>query len=151
MQDMKKRFDVVVGLSDHSLGTEVSITSVALGAAIIEKHFTLSRQDNGPDSAFSLEPDELNLLCQQTKTVFSALGNVNYALKEAEEANIVFRRSVYVIKDMKKGEVFNKKNTRRIRPGYGLSPIHFDDILGKKAQQNISRGTPLSWEMINNA
>ena len=150
MQDMQKRFDVVVGLSDHTLGTEVSITSIALGAAIIEKHFTLSRNDNGPDSAFSLEPDELNLLCKQSKAVFSALGKVNYALKEAEKANIIFRRSIYIVEDLKDGETFNKINTRRIRPGHGLSPIYYDDILGKKAKQDISRGTPLNWDMINN-
>lgn len=150
MQDMQQRFDVVVGLSDHSLGTEVSLTSVALGAAIIEKHFTLSRGDEGPDSAFSLEPDELNLLCTQSKSVFSALGKVNYALTPAEKDNIVFRRSIYVVEDISAGEVFNKENTRRIRPGHGLPPIHFEAILGRTAIKDISRGTPLSWDMINN-
>ena len=150
MVDMQQRFDTVVGLSDHTLGTAVSITGVALGAAIIEKHFITSRSDGGPDAAFSIEPDELKELCQQSKIVFSALGKVSYELKEAEKTNIVFRRSIYIVKDIKKGEVLTLDNTRRIRPGYGLSPIHFEAILGKIANKSISRGTPLNWNMIHN-
>ena len=150
MVDMQQRFDTVVGLSDHTLGTTVGITGVALGAAIIEKHFIISRDDGGPDSAFSMEPAELKELCQQSKTVFSALGKASYELKEAEKANIVFRRSIYIVKDIKQGEVLTLENTRRIRPGYGLSPIHFESVIGKKATQNISRGIPLNWEMVEN-
>jgi len=150
MQDIQQRFDVVVGLSDHSLGTEVSITSVALGAAIIEKHFTLARADGGPDAEFSIEPNELNSLCKQSKIVFSALGKINYALKNAEKENTKFRRSIYVVENMNAGDTFNIKNTRRIRPGYGLAPRNFDMILGKKSKIKIKRGTPLNWDMINN-
>jgi len=150
MQDLNQRFNVVVGLSDHTLGTIVSTTGVALGAAIIEKHFILSRDDGGPDAAFSIEPSELKQLCQESKTVFSALGKVSYDLKEGEKQNTAFRRSIYVVQDIKAGESFNDNNTRRIRPSYGLSPIHYETIMGNTATQDISRGTPLQWDMINN-
>jgi N-acetylneuraminate synthase len=148
MQDLGQRFNKVVGLSDHTLGTTVSTTGVALGAAIIEKHFILSREDGGPDAAFSIEPDELKNLCHESKVVFSALGKVTYDLKEGEKQNTAFRRSIYVVEDIKTGESFNTQNTRRIRPSYGLSPVHYETIIGKMATQNITRGTPLHWDMI---
>lgn len=149
MQDIQQRFNVMVGLSDHTLGTVVSTTGVALGAVVIEKHFTLSRDDGGPDAAFSMEPHELKELCQQSKLVWSSLGRTNYDLKEAEKPNVVFRRSIYVTDNIKAGDTFNETNIRRIRPGYGLSPIHFESILGSKASQDITRGTPLNWNMVS--
>jgi N-acetylneuraminate synthase len=150
LQDIQKRFNVVTGLSDHTLGTIVSTTAVALGAAIIEKHFIISRDDGGPDAAFSIEPHELKALCDNSKMAFLSLGKVNYDLKEGEKQNSNLRRSIYVVQNIKAGESFSETNTRRIRPGYGLSPLHFETILGKIASQDISRGTPLNWEMIKN-
>ena len=146
--DIAERFDVIAGLSDHTLGTTVSIASVALGACVIEKHFTLDRSDKGPDSEFSLEPDELKHLCSESQAAWRALGDAGYERKPAEEASVKFRRSIYVVKDIKAGELLSKENIRRIRPGFGLAPKYYDRLLGKKVKHDITRGTPLSWDAI---
>ena len=146
--DLVKRFNVLSGLSDHTLGTTVATTSVALGACIIEKHFTLSRADKGPDSEFSLEPDELKQLCIDTKIAHQALGIAGYELKEAEKSGLKFRRSLYAVKDIKKGEKLTKDNIRSIRPGFGLLPKYYEQILDKTAKQDIKYGTPLKLKMV---
>jgi len=146
--DLAEKFNVLVGLSDHTMGTVVATTSVALGACVIEKHFTLSRDDKGPDSEFSLEPDELKQLCQDTKTAWQSLGKAGYERKSAEEENVKFRRSVYVIKDIKKGEKLTVENTKRIRPGFGLAPKYYEQILGRTAKFDIRRGAPLSFNLV---
>ena len=146
--DLAKRFDVVAGLSDHTLGTTVSVAGVALGANIIEKHVTLSRNDKGPDSAFSLEPEELERLCTDAKMAWSALGKAGYERKPVEEESVKLRRSIYVVEEVQAGETLTKKNVRRIRPGYGLAPKYYDQILGKTAKVDIARGSALTWEMV---
>ena len=146
--DLAKRYNIIPGLSDHTLGTTVSLAAVALGARVIEKHVTLSRKDTGPDSEFSLEPEELKTLCDETKLTWLSLGEAGYERKPVEEENIKFRRSIYVVKDIKAGELLTNENTRRIRPGFGLHPKYIDDVLGKKAKIDIEFGTPLSWELI---
>lgn len=146
--DLAEKFDIVPGLSDHTLGTTISIASIALGACLIEKHVTLSRADKGPDSEFSLEPDELEQLCSGTKEAWTALGKAGYDRKPAEESSIKFRRSIYTVMDIKAGEEITKDNIRRIRPGFGLSPKYFQKLLGKKAKINIPKGTPMKWEYL---
>ena len=146
--DLAKRFDVLSGLSDHTMGTTVATTSVALGACLIEKHFTLSRADKGPDSEFSLEPDELKLLCKDTKIAWEALGKAGYERKKAEKDSAKFRRSIYAIKDIKKGEKFSAENVRRIRPGFGLEPKHWDMVLLSESVCDIKLGTPISLDLI---
>ena len=146
--DLAKRFDVVAGLSDHTLGTTVSVAGVALGANIIEKHVTLSRNDKGPDSAFSLEPEELERLCTDAKMAWCALGKAGYERKPVEEESVKLRRSIYVVEEVQAGETLTKKNVRRIRPGYGLAPKYYDQILGKTAKVDIARGSALTWEMV---
>lgn len=141
-------FDTVTGLSDHTLDIAVPVASVALGASIIEKHFTLSRKTGGPDSAFSLEPDEFREMVEAVRTVEKALGTVNYAVTKEEEKSRVFRRSLFVVTDIKAGEVLTEENVRSIRPGYGLPPKFLKDVLGKKAKTNIGKGTPLSLELL---
>lgn len=148
IEDLINRFDVVSGLSDHSMGTVASVASVALGASVIEKHVTLSRKDKGPDSDFSLEPDELKLLCETTKDAWSALGESGYSLKSVENDSVKHRRSIYIVKDIKKGEVLTTENLRRIRPGYGLPPKYFEKILGKRVNQDVVFGTPMKWDFI---
>lgn len=147
--DLQKNFDVIAGLSDHSMGTTVSIASVALGASIIEKHVTLSRQDKGPDSEFSLEPTELKRLCEEAKDAWCALGQKSYRLKSAEQGNLKFRRSIYVVKDMTTGDILSEENMRRIRPGYGLAPKLYASLLGKKINQDVKRGTPMTLKLID--
>jgi len=147
--DMQHRFGVPVGLSDHTLDNTTAITSVALGACVIEKHVTLDRCGGGPDDSFSLEPAELNALCQGAKTAWSALGQVNYARKSSEQGNAKFRRSLYVVKDLQAGEVITEACLKSIRPGYGLSPKYWDSIMGKRAKVAISRGTALSWDLLS--
>ncbi|MEW5797255.1 MAG: pseudaminic acid synthase [Candidatus Zixiibacteriota bacterium] len=146
--DLRARFGVEVGLSDHTLGLAASIAAVALGATIIEKHFTLARADGGVDSAFSLEPAEMAELVRETKRAWQALGRVVYGITAAEEKSLQFRRSLYVAVDMKKGDIFSLENVRRVRPGLGLPPKCLDRVLGKRAACNIARGTPLSWELV---
>jgi len=148
--DMKERFGVNIGLSDHTLGTTVAVASVALGACVIEKHMTLDRSDKGPDSDFSLEPDELRKLCHDAKDAWMSLGSAGYERKPAEEANIKFRRSIYVVKDMKAGDTFTEENIRRIRPGYGMQPKYYEYVLGSKAAYSIQCGEALSEDMIAN-
>lgn len=146
--DLAERFDVVAGLSDHTLGTTVAVASVVLGACVIEKHVTLSRNDKGPDSEFSLEPQELRSLCADTKKAWSALGQAGYDRKSAEKPNLVFRRSIYVVENIKAGEKFTKENIRRIRPGFGLPPKYYEQLIGKVAAVAINRGTALRWQLV---
>lgn len=150
ISDIKKRFpDVVVGLSDHTLTISVAIASVVLGASIIEKHFTLRRSDKGVDSAFSLEPKELKELIKSVREVEKAVGRVKYDLGERESENTFFRRSLFVIKDMKAGEEFTRENIRCIRPGWGLAPKFLSEILGKKVKRDLKGGTPLDKDLIS--
>ena len=146
---MAALFDVPVGLSDHTMGIGVAIASVALGARIIEKHFTLSREDGGVDSSFSLEPDELKNLVVETERAFLSLGKVNYILSEKEKKSLQFKRSLYVVKDVKVGEAFTSDNVRSIRPGNGLHTRNYDNVLTKKANQDIKAGTALSTELFD--
>jgi pseudaminic acid synthase len=141
-------FGCAVGLSDHTLGIEVAIASVALGACLIEKHFTLRRADGGPDSAFSLEPDELAALVSGARAAFTALGTGAEARAEVEEGNKAFRRSLYVVEDIGAGETLTASNIRVIRPGFGLAPKHLSDVIGKRARRALPRGTALSWDVI---
>lgn len=147
--DIAKRFGVVSGLSDHTLGTTMATAAVALGASIIEKHVTLRRSEGGPDAEFSLEPDELKELVKSVRDTEKALGKVSYKIGKEEKKNIVFRRSLFVVENVKKGELFTKENIHSIRPGYGLPPKELQKILGKKSKCNIKRGTPLSWKIIS--
>jgi len=147
--DMIRRFGLVTGLSDHTLDNTTAITSVAMGASIIEKHFTLDRRGGGPDDSFSLEPAELAALCKDSKTAWQALGQVDYGRKSSEQANVKFRRSLYVVRDMLAGELFTSENIRSVRPGFGLSPRCLDAVLGKASNKLLKRGTPLSWELIS--
>lgn len=147
--DMQTRFGVLSGLSDHTIDNATAVTSIALGACMIEKHVTLDRHGGGPDDSFSLEPHELAALCKDTKTAWVALGKVNYERTEAEKGNVKFRRSLYVVKDIKAGEMFTKDNVKSIRPGFGLAPKYYDNILGKTAVKFIKRGTALSFEFID--
>lgn len=146
--DMQDRFNVLSGLSDHTIDNATAVASVAMGACLIEKHFTLDRNGGGADDSFSLEPAELAQLCKDTKTAWQALGKVNYERTEAEKGNIQFRRSLYVVKDIKKGETLSAENIRSIRPGFGLSPKKYHQVLGMKANQDLSRGTALSHHHI---
>ena len=139
---------VVVGLSDHTLSNDVSVAAVALGAAVLEKHFIRSRSDGGPDSSFSIEPAELEALVSSVRTVAAALGKLHYGGSEAEASNYVFRRSLFVVQDMKAGEIFTAQNLRSIRPGNGLAPMYLDEVLGQPASRAIERGTPLAWDLI---
>ena len=148
MADMGRRWDVPVGLSDHTLGTAVAVAAVALGAAMIEKHITLARADGGPDAAFSLEPDELAGLVAAVREAEAALGGVRYGPTPGEEASRVFRRSLFVVADVAPGEAFTRENVRCIRPGHGLAPKHLEDVLGRPATTAVPRGTPLSWDLV---
>ncbi|MDR2038360.1 MAG: pseudaminic acid synthase [Bacteroidales bacterium] len=144
---MRDLYGYPVGLSDHTLGIGVSIAAVALGAMIIEKHFTLSRADGGVDAAFSLEPHELKALVEESKRAYVSLGKVNYELSDKEKNSLVFKRSLYVVKDMKAGETFTAENVRSIRPALGLATKYYNTILGKKATKDIPAGTPLNFEL----
>jgi N-acetylneuraminate synthase len=147
--DMKKRFsECEIGLSDHTMGIGVSVASIALGVTVIEKHFTLSRADGGIDSAFSMEPEEMKQLVVETERAWQALGRVNYDLTEKEKASMVFRRSLYISEDIKAGELFTENNLRVIRPGLGLAPKHYKDLLGMKVIKDVKKGVPVSWEFI---
>lgn len=148
MPDLARRLDVIAGLSDHTPGVAVSVAAVALGAAAIEKHVTLRRADGGPDAAFSLEPEELKTLVESCRTAWEALGTVDYERTESEKGNAQFRRSLYVVADMAAGEVFDAVNLRSIRPGFGLAPARYDEVLGRRAARAIVRGTPLSEDLI---
>jgi N-acetylneuraminate synthase len=145
---MKAMFGCEVGLSDHTLGVGVSVASVALGATVIEKHFTLSRAEGGVDAAFSMEPHEMKDLVRQTKQAWEALGHISYGPSEEEKGSLVFRRSIYAVEDIVPGEALTEKNVRIIRPGLGLAPKYWQNVLGKVAVTTIKRGTALNWALI---
>jgi pseudaminic acid synthase len=146
--DMMERFGLVTGLSDHTLDNTTAITSVAMGASIIEKHFTLDRSGGGPDDSFSLEPADLVALCQGAKTAWLSLGRVDYGRKSSEQGNAKFRRSLYFVKNMKAGDVITDENVRSVRPGYGLPPKFLTSIIGKRVKVDILANTPTSSELI---
>jgi pseudaminic acid synthase len=145
---LRNLFNCEVGLSDHTMGAGVAVASVALGASVIEKHFTLRRSDGGVDSSFSLEPTEFANLSLETKRAWQALGNIQYGPLESEKSSIQFRRSLYVVKDMKAGDILSSKNLKAIRPGRGLPPKYLDTLLGKTVARNVSRGTAMTWDLI---
>ncbi len=149
IQNLAKRFNVITGLSDHTLGTTASVASIALGACLIEKHFTLSRKDKGPDSQFSLEPDDLKKLCIETKEAWLSLGNMGFKRQKAEKNSMVFRRSLYFVRDLPEGHIIKVDDIRRIRPGMGLSPKYVDEILGKKIVKSVYKGKAVTKEDIN--
>ena len=146
--DMISRYGLVTGLSDHTIDNTTAVTSVALGASVIEKHFTLDRNGGGPDDSFSLEPKEMAALCQDSKTAWAALGTVNYGRKSSELGNAQFRRSLYFVKDMKKGQVVTPEDVRSVRPGFGLAPKYLNTILGKKCKVDIEANTAASRDQV---
>jgi len=148
LPDMRERFGVEVGLSDHTPGVGVAVASVAMGAVVIEKHFTLSRSDGGVDAAFSLEPPEMKSLVKETHRAWNALGRVSYGPIESEKKNLGGRRSLYITADVRAGEALSRENMRSIRPGLGLAPKHFDEVLGRRVKKDIARGTPLAWDLL---
>lgn len=147
--DISQQFNVLTGLSDHTIDNATAIASVALGACLIEKHVTMDRDGGGADDSFSLEPAELAQLCKDTKTAWLALGKVNYERTEAEKGNVKFRRSLYVVKDIKIGEELTHENVKSIRPGFGIAPKHLNEVIGKKATKNLSKGTALKFVMVS--
>ncbi|WP_050467326.1 pseudaminic acid synthase [Herbaspirillum chlorophenolicum] len=146
--DMIRRYDLVTGLSDHTLDNTTAIASIALGACIVEKHFTLDRNGGGPDDSFSLEPAELAALCSGTRTAWQALGKIDYGRKSSESGNAKFRRSLYFVKDLRAGDRITADTVKSIRPGFGLAPKHLEDVLEKTAAQDIVRGTPVKQELL---
>jgi pseudaminic acid synthase len=146
---MAKTFGVPVGLSDHSLGTSVSLAAVALGACIVEKHLALSRKDKGLDSSFSMEPAEFKEMVESIRIVEKALGGISYEVSEKERGSRVFRKSLFVVKNMEKNEAFSPENVKSIRPGHGLHPRYLAKILGQRSSRSIEKGTPLSWDLLN--
>ena len=148
VSNMRELFSCEIGLSDHTLGIGVSVAAVALGASVIEKHFTLRRADGGVDSTFSLEPEELRALVVETERAWQALGVVSYGPSEAEKRSLVFRRSIYIAEDVKAGEVLTEANLRSIRPGFGLPPKYYDTLLGRRVNRDVKMGTPMSWDLI---
>lgn len=146
--DMSDRFGVVTGLSDHTLDNTTAIASVVMGAALIEKHFTLDRQGGGPDDSFSLEPDDLVELCRNSKTAWACLGKVDYGRKSSEQGNAQFRRSLYFVKDLKAGDVIDSAAVRSVRPGFGLAPKYLKSILGRRVAQDVAHYTPVSWDKL---
>lgn len=145
---LRQLFGCEVGLSDHTMGVGVSVASVALGATVIEKHFTLNRADGGVDSAFSLEPDEMAQLVVETGRAWEALGSVSYGPTAAEQNSLQFRRSLYVVKDLRAGDILTRDNVRAIRPGLGLPTKHLERVLGRRVSRDVARGTPLAWELV---
>ena len=141
-------FGLVTGLSDHTPGIGAAVAATALGAAVIEKHFTLSRADGGPDAAFSLEPGELAALCAEVDIAWRALGRIRYDKSDSELGNVQFRRSLYIVADLAEGDVLTAGNLRSIRPGFGLAPRYYDLLLGKHVNRAVDRGTPMAWELI---
>lgn len=148
LADIERRFSVPVGLSDHTLDNVTAITSVAMGASVIEKHFTLDRNGGGPDDSFSLEPNDLRQLCRDARIAWEAIGDVDYGLKSSERSNIVFRRSLYAVQDIPRGCVISAEHVRSVRPGYGLAPKHIDTVIGSIACEDIPRATAIRWELI---
>ncbi len=145
LPDMAARFDTLVGLSDHTLDNTTAVASVVLGACVIEKHFTLDRNGGGADDSFSLEPDGLQALCRDSKTAWQALGRVHYGLKSSEQGNVQFRRSLYFVKDMQKGDAIDETCIRSVRPGFGIAPKHFDELIGKRLTRNVQANTKTDW------
>lgn len=148
IQDMQIRFGVPVGLSDHTLDNTTAIAAVALGACIIEKHFTLDRNGGGPDDSFSLEPADLAALCRDSKTAWQALGRVDYGRKSSEQGNVKFRRSLYFVKDLAAGEVITPDSIRSVRPGFGAPPKYLEMLIGKKIRQSVQKNTPVDLNQI---
>jgi len=146
--DMRARFGCEVGISDHTMGVGASVAAVALGATVVEKHFTLSRRDGGVDSAFSLEPSELRSLVEETERAWKAVGSVRYGPTEKERSSLKFRRSLYVGEDMQAGDIFTPENLRVVRPGYGLPPELYDELMGRTVVRDVPRGTPVSWDIL---
>jgi N-acetylneuraminate synthase len=147
--DMMSRFGLVTGLSDHTLDNTTAITSVVLGASIIEKHFTLNRDGGGPDDSFSLEPEGLTALCRDSKTAWQALGKIDYGRKASEQGNIQFRRSLYFVKDLKAGDIITEDAVRSVRPGFGLAPKFLEEVIGKKVVKDVVKNTPVSHDTIS--
>lgn len=145
---MRELFDCQVGLSDHTLGVGVSVAGVAVGATVIEKHFTLNRAEGGVDAAFSLEPYELKSLVEETKRAWQAMGQVTYGPTEKEKASLQFRRSLYIVQDLKMGDIMTAENLRVIRPGHGLPPKYYDNFIGKRVNKDVSKGTPVTWDLF---
>lgn len=145
---MRELFGCEVGLSDHTLGIGVATASIAMGATVIEKHFTLSRADGGVDAAFSLEPEEMKTLVKETKQAWQALGKVSYGPLEIEKKSMIFRRSLYITRDLEPGDMLTKDNLRTVRPGNGLPPKYYDILLGKKVTRGVRKGTPVSWDLV---
>jgi N-acetylneuraminate synthase len=149
--ELARKFEVPVGLSDHTMDIAVPVAAVALGACIIEKHFTLSRSLKGPDSAFSLEPAEFKAMVEAVRVAEKALGEIHFGLADSEGSSRVFRRSLFVVRDVRQGETFSEENVRSIRPGHGLHTRHLSQIVGKHASRDIERGTPLNWDLVAEA
>ena len=145
LPDMAVRFGTLVGLSDHTLDNTTAVASVVLGACVIEKHFTLDRNGGGADDSFSLEPDGLQALCRDSKTAWQALGRVHYGLKSSEQGNVQFRRSLYFVKDLQKGDTIDETCIRSVRPGFGIAPKHFDELIGKRLTRNVQANTKTDW------
>lgn len=145
LPDMAARFGTLVGLSDHTLDNTTAVASVVLGACVIEKHFTLDRNGGGADDSFSLEPDGLQALCRDSKTAWQALGRVHYGLKSSEHGNVQFRRSLYFVKDLQKGDTIDETCIRSVRPGFGIAPKHFDELIGKRLTRNVQANTKTDW------
>jgi len=146
--DLRRRFQCHVGISDHTLGIGVSIASIALGAVMIEKHFTLTRRSEGVDSFFSLEPNEMKALVTESRHAWQALGDISYGPTAMEKSSLRYRRSLYVAQDMKAGDLFTDENLKVIRPGYGLPPKHYEHLLGKPVQRDVKKGAPVSWSLV---
>lgn len=145
LPDMAACFGTLVGLSDHTLDNTTAVASVVLGACVIEKHFTLDRNGGGADDSFSLEPDGLQALCRDSKTAWQALGRVHYGLKSSEQGNVQFRRSLYFVKDLQKGDTIDETCIRSVRPGFGIAPKHFDELIGKRLTRNVQANTKTDW------
>lgn len=145
---MRQMFNCEIGLSDHTMGIGVSVASVALGATVIEKHFTLNRANGGVDSTFSMEPIEMSQLVIETERAWQANGTISYGPTEAEKKSLLFRRSLYIVKDMKAGDVITTDNLKAIRPGLGLAPKYLKDLLGRKVVTDITKGTAVSWSIF---
>jgi N-acetylneuraminate synthase len=146
--DMINRFDTVIGLSDHTMGNATAIASIAFGAALVEKHFTLDRKGGGPDDSFSIEPHDLAQLCRDCRTAWEALGTVGYARKSSEEGNIKFRRSLYFVRSLKAGQLIAAEDVRSIRPGYGLAPKYLDEVIGRMVSEDVAAATPVTWDVV---
>lgn len=146
--ELAQRFRTLTGLSDHTMGITASVAAVAVGACVIEKHFTLSRSDKGPDSEFSLEPSELEQLCQGARDAWLALGRTGFERKKAEMGSKIFRRSIYIVRDLPAGHLITAEDIRRVRPGFGLMPKHFDELLGRKLKVDVKRGTATEWSQF---